>query len=196
MKRFLLFVLIVGAAGWMAQNNDLLPFEGGLGSSDSAPYEAFQGFATAMVRGDMDTIGQFAGEESVMEQASDTYLMLRRLVRDVFNAAYRLDAEDPAPGDGPVTLSVSQSITIDPVGVHSSFGTMTCEGKYGVTMKETPAGWRVASFSIDSADTRPEEPRMVMTYSESGAEWPCADSPWTDFSESWKDKVLGWNAGQ
>ena len=126
MKKVLLFVLVVGAAGWYAQKNDLLPFEVGLESQDSAPYAAFQGFATAMVRGDMDTVGKFAYEEAINDQASDTYLLLRRLVRDVFKAAYRLDAESPGPEEGHVRLSVSQAIAIDPVGVHSTFGTMSC----------------------------------------------------------------------
>ena len=185
MKKFLLFVLVVGAAGWIAQKNDMLPFQ------DSAPYAAFQGFATAMVRADMDTVGKFADEESIKKQASDTFLMLRRLVRDVHTVAYRLEAEDPAPDGKQVTLSVSQALTIDPVGTFSSFGTMTCQGKYAVTMTETATGWKVASFSIESADAQPEDPLMFIAYSESGAQWPCADSPWTDFSDSWKDKVLG-----
>ena len=185
MKKFLLFVLVVGAAGWIALKNDMLPFQ------DSAPYTAFQGFATAMVRADMDTVGKFADEESVKKQASDTFLMLRRLVRDVHAVAYRLEAEDPAPDGKQVTLSVSQALTIDPVGTFSAFGTMACQGKYAVTMTETATGWKVASFSIESADTQPEDPLMVMTFSESGAQWPCADSAWTDFSDSWKDKVLG-----
>ena len=158
---------------------------------DSAPYAAFQGFATAMVRADMDTVGKVADEKSIKKQASDTFLILRRLVRDVHNVAYRLEAEDPSPDGKQVTLSVSHALTIDPVGTFSAFGTMTCEGKYAVTMTETATGWKVASFSIESADAQPEDPLMVMTYSESGAQWPCADSPWTDFSDSWKDKALG-----
>ena len=52
---------------WIAQKNDILPFP------DSAPYAAFQGFATAMVRADMDTVGKFADEESIKKQASDTF---------------------------------------------------------------------------------------------------------------------------
>ncbi len=175
MKKFLLFVLVVGAAGWIAQRNDMLPFQ------DSAPYAAFQEFATAMVRADVDTVGKFANEESVKKQASNTYLMMRRVIRDIHQVDYRLEAEDPSADGKQVLLSVSHGLTIDPVGSFSAFGIMACEGKYAVRMTETATGWKVASFHVESSTSRPERPLMVVPHRDSTAEWPCAEGQWMAF---------------
>ena len=82
-----------------------------------------------------------------------------------------------------MTLSVSQALTVDPVGSSSSFGTMACQGKYAATMTETATGWKVASFRVESSASRPERPLMVIVirYGDSTAEWPCAESQWTAF---------------
>ena len=95
--------------------------------------------------------------------------------------AYRLEAEDPAPDGQQVTLSVSQALTIDPVGTSSLFGTMACQGKYAATMTETATGWTVASFRVESSASRPERPLMVIRHRDSPAERPCAESQWTAF---------------
>ena len=110
-----------------------------------------------MLRGDMDEVGELAAEESIKEQASKTYLALRQVVRAVHRVTYRLDAEDPAPDDAHVTLSVSHAMTIDAIGTLSSFGTLNCEGKYAAAMTETATGWKVSSFTVESSATRPEE---------------------------------------
>ena len=75
MKKPLLFVLLVVSAVWSAQRMGVLPFQdrvedlggrvlGDVGGRvlglDSQPYAAFQEFATAMVRGDMEVVGQCA----------------------------------------------------------------------------------------------------------------------------------------
>ena len=195
MKKFLVFVVVTGSAVVAAERYGLLPYQDRLAELlpvDKRPTAAFQNFATAMLRGDMDVVGRLAETESVREQASETYLALRGVVRDVHWVAYRLDAEDSAPAEAQVTLSVSHTMTIDAVGTLSSFGTMACEGKYAATMTETAAGWAVSSFTVKSSDTRPDEPRMVIRHPNSDTEWPCAESTWTDFADSWKDKVLGW----
>ena len=155
MKKPLLFVLLVVSAAWSAQRFGVLPFQdrvedlggrvlGDVGERilglDSQPYAAFQEFATAMVRGDMEVVGQLAAGQITTAQAGQTYLGLRRFVRDVHDVAYRLEAEDPEPDGKQVTLSVSQALTIDPVGTSSSFGTMACQGKYAATMTETATG--------------------------------------------------------
>lgn len=196
MKKPLLFVLLVVSAAWSAQRFGVLPFQGrveDLGGRvlsdvgervlglDSGPYAAFQEFATAMVRGDMEVVGQLAAGQLTTAQASQTYLGLRRFVRDVHQVAYRLEAEDPAPDGKQVTLSVSQALTVDPVGTVSGFGTMACQGKYAATMTETATGWRVASFRVESSASRPERSLMVIRHRESNAEWPCAESHWTAF---------------
>ncbi len=196
MQKPLLFVLLVVSAAWSAQRFGVLPFQGrveDLGGRvlsdvgervlglDSGPYAAFQEFATAMVRGDMEVVGQLAAGQLTTAQASQTYLGLRRFVRDVHQVAYRLEAEDPAPDGKQVTLSVSQALTVDPVGTVSDFGTMACQGKYAATMTETATGWRVASFRVESSASRPERSLMVIRHRESNAEWPCAESHWTAF---------------
>ena len=94
---------------------------------------------------------------------------------------YWLEAEDLAPDGKQVTLSVSQALTIDPVGTSSSFGTVACQGKYAATMTETATGWKVASFRVESSASRPEQPLMVIRHRASTAEWPCAESQWTAF---------------
>lgn len=195
MRKPLLFVLLVVSAVWCAQRFGVLPFQdrvedlgervlGDVGGRilglDSQPYAAFQEFATAMVRGDMEVVGRRAGQITAA-QASQTYLRLLRSVRDVHQVAYRLEAEDPAPDGKQVTLSVSQALTIDPVGTSSSFGTMACQGKYAATMTETATGWKVASFRVESSASRPERPLMVIRHRNSTAEWPCAESQWTAF---------------
>ncbi len=196
MKKPLLFVLLVVSVAWSAQRFGVLPFQdrvedlgervGDVGGRvlglDSQPYAAFQEFATAMVRGDMEVVGQRAGQITAA-QASQTYLGLQRSVRDVHQVAYRLEAEDPSPDGKQVTLSVSQALTVDPVGTSSSFGTMACQGKYAATMTETATGWKVASFRVESSASRPERPLMVIVirYGDSTAEWPCAESQWTAF---------------
>ena len=202
MKKLLLFVLVAGSAVWFAQEYEVLPYQDRLQTGleeflplASRPSAAFQDFATAMMRGDMDKVGELAAEESIGEQASKTYLALRQVVRDVHRVTYRLDAEDPAPDDEHVTLSVSHAMTIDAVGTLSSFGTLTCEGKYAATMTDAASGWKVSSFTVESSDTRPEEPRMVIGHPDSDAKWPCADSAWTNVTDSWKEKVRGWNTG-
>ena len=195
MKKPLLFVLLVVSAAWSAQRFGVLPFQdrvedlgervGDVGGRvlglDSQPYVAFQEFATAMVRGDMEVVGQLAAGQITTAQASQTYLGLRRFVRDVHQLDYRLEAEDPAPDGKQVTLSVSQALTIDPVGTSSSFGTVACQGKYAATMTETATGWKVASFRVESSASRPERPLMVIRHRASTAEWPCAESQWTAF---------------
>ena len=197
MKKPLLFVLLLVSAAWSAQRLGVLPFQdrvedlgervvGDVGGRilglDPQRYAAFQEFATAMVRGDMEVVGQRAGQITAA-QASQTYLGLQRSVRDVHQVAYRLEAEDPSPDGKQVTLSVSQALTVDPVGTSSSFGTMACQGKYAATMTETATGWKVASFRVESSASRPERPLMVIVirYGDSTAEWPCAESQWTAF---------------
>ena len=197
MRKPLLFVLLVVSAVWCAQRFGVLPFQdrvedlgervlGDVGGRilglDSQPYAAFQEFATAMVRGDMEVVGRRAGQITAA-QASQTYLGLQRSVRDVHQVTYRLEAEDPSPDGKQVTLSVSQALTVDPVGSSSSFGTMACQGKYAATMTETATGWKVASFRVESSASRPERPLMVIVirYGDSTAEWPCAESQWTAF---------------
>ena len=197
MRKPLLFVLLVVSAVWCAQRFGVLPFQdrvedlgervlGDVGGRilglDSQPYAAFQEFATAMVRGDMEVVGRRAGQITAA-QASQTYLGLQRSVRDVHQVTYRLEAEDPSPDGKQVTLSVSQALTVDPVGTSSSFGTMACQGKYAATMTETATGWKVASFRVESSASRPERPLMVIVirYGDSTAEWPCAESQWTAF---------------
>ena len=197
MRKPLLFVLLLVSAAWSAQRLGVLPFQdrvedlgervvGDVGGRilglDSQPYAAFQEFATAMVRGDMEVVGRRAGQITAA-QASQTYLGLQRSVRDVHQVAYRLEAEDPSPDGKQVTLSVSQALTVDPVGTSSSFGTMACQGKYAATMTETATGWKVASFRVESSASRPERPLMVIVirYGDSTAEWPCAESQWTAF---------------
>lgn len=197
MKKFLVFVLVTGSAVVAAERYGLLPYQDRLAELlpvDKRPTAAFQNFANAMVRGDMDVVGRLAETESVREQASETYLALRGVVRDVHRVAYRLDDddEDSAPEERHVTLSVSHTMTIDAVGTLSSFGTMACGGKYAATMTETATGWKVSSFTVKSSDTRPDEPRLVIRHPNSDAEWPCAESTWTNFADSWKDKTLGW----
>ena len=196
MRKPLLFVLLLVSAAWSAQRFGVLPFQdrvedvggrvlGDVGGRvlglDSQPYAAFQEFATAMVRGDMEVVGQLAAGQITTAQASQTYLGLRRFVRDVHQVAYRLEAENPAPDSKQVTLSVSQALTIDPVGTSSSFGTVACQGKYAATMAETATGWKVASFRVESSASRPERPLMVIRPRASAAEWPCAESQWTAF---------------
>ena len=196
MRKPLLFVLLVVSAAWSAQRFELLPFQdrvedlerrvlGDVGERvlglDSGPYAAFQEFATAMVGGDMEVVGRLAAGQITTAQASQTYLGLRRFVRDVHQVAYLLEAEDPAPDGKQVTLSVSQALTVDPVGTFSGFGTMACQGKYAATMTETATGWRVASFRVESSASRPERSLMVIRHGESNAEWPCAESQWTAF---------------
>ena len=198
MRKPLLFVLLVVSAAWSAQRFGVLPWQdrvedvgarvlGDVGGRvlglDSQPYATFQQFATAMVRGDMEVVGQLAAGQITTAQASQTYLELRRSVQDVHQATYRLEAQDPAPDGKQVTLSVSQALTIDPVGTSSSFGTMACQGKYAATMTETATGWKVASFRLESSATRPERPLMVIQHRASSAEWPCADSQWTAFGK-------------
>ena len=197
MRKPLLFVLLVVSAVWCAQRFGVLPFQdrvedlgervlGDVGGRilglDSQPYAAFQEFATAMVRGDMEVVGRRAGQITAA-QASQTYLGLQRSVRDVHQVTYRLEAEDPSPDGKQVTLSVSQALTVDPVGTSSSFGTMACQGKYAATMTETATGWKVASFRVESSASRPERPLMVIVirHGDSTAEWPCAESQWTAF---------------
>ncbi len=195
MRKPLLFVLLVVSAVWCAQRFGVLPFQdrvedlgervlGDVGGRilglDSQPYAAFLEFATAMVRGDMEVVGQLAAGQITAAQASQTYLGLQRSVRDVYQVTYRLEAEDPAPDGKQVTLSVSQVLTIDPVGTSSSFGTVACQGKYAATMTETATGWKVASFRVESSVSRPEQPLMVIRHGDS-TEWPCAESQWTAF---------------
>lgn len=198
MKKPLLFVLLLVSAAWSAQRFGVLPFQdrvedlgervlGDVGGRilglDSQPYAVFQEFATAMVRGDMEVVGQLAAGQITAAQASQTYLGLLRSVRDVHHVAYRLEAEGPAPDGKRVTLSVSQALTVDPVGTSSSFGTMACQGKYAATMTETATGWKVASFRVESSASRPERSLMVIVirHGDSTAEWPCAESQWTAF---------------
>ncbi len=197
MRKPLLFVLLLVSAAWSAQRLGVLPFQdrvedlgervlGDVGGRilglDSQPYAAFQEFATAMVRGDMEVVGRRAGQITAA-QASQTYLGLQRSVRDVHQVAYRLEAEGPASDGKRVTLSVSQALTVDPVGTSSSFGTMACQGKYAATMTETATGWKVASFRVESSASRPERPLIVIVirHGDSTAEWPCAESQWTAF---------------
>ena len=192
MKKPLLFVLLVVSAVWSAQRFGVLPFQdrvedlgrrvlGDVGGRilglDSQPYAAFQEFATAMVRGEMEVVGQLAAGQITAAQASQTYLELRRFVRGVYQVAYRLEAEYPAPDGQQVTLSVSQVLTIDPLGTSAYFGTMACQGKYAATMTETATGWKVTSFRVESSASRPERPLMVILHRNS-AEWPCAESQW------------------
>ncbi len=195
MKKPLLFVLLVVSVAWSAQRFGVLPFQdrvedgggrvlGDVGERilglDSGPYAAFQEFATAMVRGDMEVVGRLAAGQITAAMASQTYLGLRRFVQDLHQVTYRLEAEDPSPDGKQVTLSVSQALTVDPVGTSSSFGTMACQGKYAATMTETATGWKVASFRVESSANRPERPLMVIRHRNS-AEWPCAESQWTAF---------------
>ncbi len=189
MKKLLLFVLVVGSAAWSAQRFGVLDRVEDLGRRvmgdvggrilglDSQPYAAFQEFATAMVQGEMEVVGQLAAGQITAAQASQTYLGLRRFVRGVYQVAYRLEAEDPAPDGKRVTLSVSQVLTIDPLGTSAYFGTMACQGKYAATMTETATGWKVTSFRVESSASRPERPLMVIRHRNS-AEWPCAESQW------------------
>ncbi len=189
MKKPLLYVLLVVSAAWSAQRFGVLHRVEDLGRRvlgdvggrilglDSQPYAAFQEFATAMVQGEMEVVGQLAAGQITAAQASQTYLGLRRFVRGVYQVAYRLEAEYPAPDGQQVTLSVSQALTVDPVGSSSSFGTMACQGKYAATMTETATGWKVTSFRVESSASRPERPLMVILHRNS-AEWPCAESQW------------------
>ena len=200
MRKPLLFVLLVVSVAWSAQRfGVVLPWQdrvedvvdvggrvlGDVGGRvlglDSQPYAAFQQFATAMVRGDLEVVGRLTAGQITTAQASQTYLGLRRFVRDIHQVAYRLEAEDPAPDGKQVTLSVSQALTIDPVGTSSSFGTVACQGNYAATMTETATGWKVASFRVESSASRPERPLMVIRHRASTAEWPCAESQWTAF---------------
>ncbi len=189
-------MLVVVSAAWSAQRFGVLPFQdrvedlggrvlgevgGRILGLDSGPYAAFQEFATAMVRGEMEVVGQLAAGQITTAQASQTYLGLRRFVRDVHDVAYQLEAEDPAPDGKQVTLSVSQTLTIDPVGTSSSYGTRACQGKYAATMTKTATGWKVASFRVESSVSRPERPLMLIRHRNSTAEWPCAESKWTAF---------------
>ncbi len=189
MKKLLLFVLLVVSAVWSAQRFGVLDRVEDLGRRvmgdvggrilglDSQPYAAFQEFATAMVQGEMEVVGQLAAGQITAAQASQTYLGLRRFVRGVYQVAYRLEAEYPAPDGKQVTLSVSQVLTIDPLGTSAYFGTMACQGKYAATMTETATGWKVTSFRVESSASRPERPLMVIRHRNS-AEWPCAESQW------------------
>ena len=147
MRKPLLFVLLLVSAAWSAQRFGVLPFQdrvedlGGRVRDVGGEYLGV-GFTTVCgisgVRdgdgrwrcGDMEVVGQLAAGQIATAQASQTYLGLRRFVRDVHQVAYRLEAEDPAPDGKRVTLSVSQALTIDPVGTSSSFGTVACQGKY------------------------------------------------------------------
>lgn len=185
MKNILLLLGVLAIGVWAAWHFDYLPFQ------DSKQYVAFQEFATALVRGDIATVERISGNDDSKKLASKTYLAMHSQLRDVHRAAYRLDRETVASGRKQATLTVSQQLTADPVGVTSAFGTVTCQGQYEVTMDDSGAGWKVSSLTIKPADSQPPKPRFVISLGGSNPEWPCADSPWTTFATSWKEKVMG-----
>lgn len=186
----LVALMLVGRAGRLPEamqqyyDDSIGPMLGG----PSREFAAFQTFATALVRGDMTTVGTLTEVEGVKDQTSRTYLLLRRDVRDVLQVAYRADSERPAADGKTSTLVVSQGLTLDPHGVTSAFGTLTCEGQYEVAMTETPAGWKVSSLTVKPPASQPMEPKFFVV-AERQVRWPCADSAWTKFATAWKSTV-------
>ena len=133
MTRLLLGVVVVAGLAWTAWTQGLVPAPlqqrviEALGGP-SAPYAAFQEFATAMVRGDRTRATSLAANDAVRDEAMEAYLSMRRFVRDVFTVRYQVEQERPAADGKDVHLTVSQMMTVDLEGTTSAFGTLTCGG--------------------------------------------------------------------
>ena len=133
MTRLLLGVAVVAGLAWTAWTQGLVPAPlqqrviEALGGP-SAPYAAFQEFATAMVRGDRTRATSLAANDAVRDEAMEAYLSMRRFVRDVFTVRYQVEQERPAADGKDVHLTVSHMMTVDLEGTTSAFGTLTCGG--------------------------------------------------------------------
>jgi hypothetical protein len=196
-KKLLLVLFIAGTlvlTGWLRMMPAPMQtrFDEWLGpllGTASPEFDAFQTFATALVRGDIKTVATLTDDADVKERASRASVSLRRSVRDVLQVAYRADSERASSDGAATTLDVSQGLTLDPHGVTSAFGTMTCEGRYTVTMVEAAGAWKVASLRFLPPVSQPAESNGAVVPAP-GVQWPCADSAWTTFATAWKSTVL------
>ncbi len=179
--RKLIFIAVLAiAATWAAQQRGLLPPPNQQLLSEvkvrigliSPAYFTFQQFATALVRGDMDTIDSLAQRDGTREQARQISLHVRRLVREVRTTSYRLDAEQTQP-TGAVSVEVTQTMRADPMSTYSSIGVMECEGRYAATLATVGEGWKVIAFQVESVVPMPEAPALVLTPHGNRARWPC-----------------------
>ena len=104
---------------------------------ESPAYFTFQQFATALVRGDMDTVGRLAQQGGTRDQAHRISLNVRRFVLEVRTTSYRLDAEQTHP-TGAVSVEVTQ--TMSAYSTSSSIGPIECEARYAATLVKFAEG--------------------------------------------------------
>ncbi len=180
MRKLIFIAVLAIAATWAAQQRGLLPPPNQQRLSElkvrigliSPAYFTFQQFATALVRGDMDTIDSLAQRDGTREQAHQISLNVRRFVREVRTTSYRLDAEQNQP-TGAVSVEVRQTMRADPMSTYSSIGVIECEARYAATLVTVGGGWKVIAFQVESVVPMPETPALVLTPLGNRARWPC-----------------------
>ena len=180
MRKLIFIAVLAIAATWAAQQRGLLPPPNQQRLSElkvrigliSPAYFTFQQFATALVRGDMDTNGRLAQRDGTKEQAHQISLNVRRFVREVRTTSYRLVAEQNQP-TGAVSVEVTQTMRADPISTYSSIGVIECEGQYAATLATVGEGWKVIAFQVESVMPMPEAPALVLTLHGNRVRWPC-----------------------
>ena len=179
--RKLIFIAVLAiATTWAAQQLGLLPPPNQQRLSElkvrigliSPAYFTFQQFATALVRGDMETAGRLAQRDGTREQARQISLNVGRFVREVRTTSYRLDAEQTQP-TGAVSVEVTQTMRVDAMSTYSSIGVIECEGRYAATLANVGEEWKVIAFQVESVVPMPQDPALVLTLHGNRARWPC-----------------------
>ena len=180
MRKLIVIAVLAIAATWVAQQGDLLPrsIQQGLVELkariglESRAYSTFQQFATAVVRGDLDTIGRLSQQDGTREQGQEISRTVRRFVREVRTTSYTLDAELNHP-TGAVSVKVTQLMRVDLVANYPANDVMECEGRYAATLAQVADGWKVLTFQVESVVPMPEAPAFVLTPHGYRARWPC-----------------------
>ncbi len=182
MRKLIFIAVLVIAATWAAQQLGLLPppiqqrlselpVRIGL---ESPAYFTFQQFATALVRGDMDTVGSLTQQDGTRAQAHQISLNVRRFV-EVRTTSYRLDAEQNHP-TGVVYVEVTQTLRASLTGTYALIGVVECEGRYAATLAKFAEGWKVIAFHVESVVPMPEAPALVLTPQGNRVRWPCRET--------------------
>ncbi len=82
-----------------------------------------------------------------MAQRTDRLVRgLREWIGDVFRGSFTLEGETFSPDGNRAGVTLTHHFRIDPVGTHSTFGSMLCEAKNKANLVKTADGWRVVAF--------------------------------------------------
>ena len=179
MRKLIVIAVLAIAATWAAQQ-DLLPrsIQQGLGELkvrmglESPAYFTLQQFATAVVRGDLDTIGRLSQQDGTKAQGQEIARTVRRFVREVRTTSYTLDAELNHP-TGAVSVEITQLMRVDLVENYPANDVVECEGRYAAMLAKVADGWKVLTFQVESVVPMPEAPAFVLTPHGYRARWPC-----------------------